>query len=227
VEYKIIGEPMPVVQIDLQDGEQVKTESGSMVWMTPNMKMETEGAGGLGKMFGRMLGGESIFQNIYTAQDGPGMVAFGSSFTGSIRAYQLDEGQSLICQKSAYLASERTVTLETHLQKKLGSGLLGGEGFVMQKLTGPGLVFVEIDGYAQEYDLSAGQSLLINPSHLAVCDEGMDIDVEAIKGVKNMLLGGESWFQTRVTGPGKVVVQTMSVAGFAAVLQPFISKGNE
>ncbi|MDR0951961.1 MAG: TIGR00266 family protein [Oscillospiraceae bacterium] len=226
MEYKIIGEPMPVVECKLKSGEAMKTESGSMAWMSDNMKMETTSGGGLGKMFGRMLSGESLFQNIYTAQNGDGLIAFGSSFVGSIRAYQLAAGQSIICQKSAFLASETSVELSTYFQKKIGVGILGGEGFIMQKVTGPGLVFIEIDGSAVEYDLANGQVMLINPGSLAIADASVKIDIQDIKGVKNLLLGGEDWFQTKVTGPGKVVVQTMSIAGFASVLSPFFEKGN-
>lgn len=227
MEYKIIGEPMPVVQCELQAGETMKTEKGSMVWMTPNMRMETDAGGGLGKAFGRMMSGESIFQNSYTADGGPGMITFGSSFVGSIRAYHLAPGKSIICQKSAFLASEKGVEISMFFQKKLGAGFLGGEGFVMQKLSGNGVVFVEIDGYAVEYELGHGQSMILDTGCLAIMDETCSVDVEQVKGVKNMLFGGEGLFNTRVTGPGKIVLQTMTINGFADTLSPFIKKDNK
>ncbi|MDL2252616.1 TIGR00266 family protein [Ruminococcaceae bacterium OttesenSCG-928-I18] len=227
MEYNIIGEPMPVVECQLNPGEAMKTEKGSMTWCSPNMAMSTNAGGGIGKMFGRVLGGESIFQNIYTCEGGPGMIAFGSSFTGSIRAYTLTPGKSIICQKSAFLASEMGVEIEIYFQKKFSTGLFGGEGFVMQKLTGNGTVFVEIDGYAVEYDLAPGQSMLVSTGNLALMEDTCTMELEEIKGVKNWLFGGESVFDTKVTGPGKIILQTMTVAGFAAVLAPFFEKGNK
>lgn len=227
MEYKIIGEPMPVVQCDLQAGEAMKTEGGSMVWMTPNMKMETNAGGGIGKAFGRILAGEALFQNIYTAQGGPGMITFGSSFTGSIRAYQLSPGRSIVCQKSAFLASEMGVELSVFFQKKLGASFFGGEGFIMQKLSGSGVVFVEIDGFAVEYDLGPGQSMLLDTGCLAIMDETCSVDIEQVKGVKNIMFGGEGLFNTKVTGPGKIVLQTMTINGFAETLSPFIKKDNK
>jgi uncharacterized protein (TIGR00266 family) len=222
MEYKIIGEPMPVVQCGLQTGESMKTERGSMVWMTPNMKMETSAGGGIGKAFGRLISGEGIFQNIYTAMDGPGMITFGSSFAGSIRAVQIAPGKSVVCQKSAFLASEAGVELSVFFQKKLGAGFFGGEGFIMQKLSGSGAAFLEIDGFAVEYELAARQSMIIDTGYLAMMDETCSVDIEQVKGVKNVLFGGEGLFNTRVTGPGKIILQTMSISGFAETLSPFI-----
>jgi uncharacterized protein (TIGR00266 family) len=228
MEYKIIGEPMPVVQCDLQSGGSMKTEKGSMVWMSSNMKMETNtGGGGLGKALGRLASGESLFQNVYTATGGPGMIAFGSSFTGSIRAVQVSPGHSIVCQKSAFLASEPGVEISMFLQKKLGAGLFGGEGFVMQKLSGSGVAFLEIDGCAVEYELGAGQSMILDTGCLAMMDETCSVDIEQVKGVKNMLFGGEGLLNTRVTGPGKIVLQTMTISGFAQTLTPFIQKDNK
>lgn len=227
MEYKIIGEPMPVVQCNLQTGESMKTESGSMVWMTDNMKMETNAGGGVGKAFGRMFSGENMFQNVYTAEGGPGMITFGSSFTGSIRAVQLSPGKSIVCQKGAFLASEMGVELSIFFQKKLGAGFMGGEGFIMQKLSGNGVVFLEIDGYAMEYELGAGQSVILDTGYLVIMDETCSLDIEKVKGVKNVLFGGEGLFNTRVTGPGKIILQTMPISSFAQTLIPFLPKDNK
>ena len=222
MQYQIIGEPMPVVQCQLQAGESMKNEKGSMVWMSPNMDMQTNAGGGIGAAFGRVLSGEKMFQNIYTAQGGPGMIAFGSSFVGSVRAYQITPGRSIICQKSAYLASEMGVELSIFFQKKLGAGFFGGEGFIMQRLSGNGMVFVEIDGYAVEYELAPGQVMLVDTGNLAVMDETCSIDIQQVKGFKNVMFGGEGLFNTRVTGPGKIVLQTMSIGGFASSLIPYL-----
>lgn len=226
MQYQIIGEPMPVVSCTLASGESMITESGSMCWMSPNMDMKTS-AGGIGKAFGRMFSGESIFQNIYTSMNGQGMIAFASSFPGSIRAVQITPDKPVIVQKSGFLASESTVELSIFFQKKLGAGFLGGEGFVMQRLSGSGTAFVEIDGYAVEYELAAGQSMIVDTGNLAMMDSTCSVDVQMVKGVKNMFLGGEGIFNTIVTGPGKITLQTMPVSGFAKSLAPFFNTGSK
>jgi uncharacterized protein (TIGR00266 family) len=225
VKYEILGEPMPVVVCNLEKDESMITEKGSMVWMTPNMQMQT-GAGGVGKAFGRMFSGESIFQNTYTAREGEGMIAFASSFPGSIRAVEITPDRPVVVQKSSFLASETGVTLSVFFQKKLGAGFFGGEGFIMQKLSGHGIAFLEIDGSAVEYELQAGQRMIVDTGNLAMVDTSCSIDIQAVKGVKNVLFGGEGVFNTVVTGPGRIVLQTMPVSGVAAAVAPFISTGN-
>ena len=220
--YDITGGVFPVVVCTLNDGEQMITERGSMAWMSPNMEMETRG-GGLGKMFSRAFSGESIFQNIYTAH-GAGMIAFGSSFPGSIRALDVTPNAPIIAQKSAFLCAEMGVETSIQFQKKIGAGFFGGEGFIMQRISGNGKVFLEIDGSAQEYYLQPGQSLIIDTSHLVMIDATCTLSIETVKGLKNKVFGGEGFFNTKVTGPGRVMVQTMSVAGLAAALSPMIAK---
>ena len=192
-----------------------------MVWMSPNMKMET-GAGGIGKAFGRMFSGDSIFQNTYTAQGGPGMIAFGSSFPGKILPLTIAPGQEMILQKNSFLACESGVELSIHFSKKLGTGFFGGEGFIMQRLSGQGMAFVELDGSVVEYELRPGQSIVVDTGNLAMMDATCSIDVQMIKGVKNMLFGGEGLFNTVITGPGKVTLQTMPITGVAAALLPYL-----
>ena len=165
--YQIQGETLPVVICELESGEKMITEGGAMSWMSPNMLMETTSNGGIGKAFGRAFSGEKMFQNIYTAQGGPGMIAFASSFPGSIKAFQLVPGQDMIFQKSAFLASEVGVQLSVHFRKKLGSGLFGGEGFIMQRVSGQGTMFAEFDGHVIEYELQPGQQIVIDTGHLA------------------------------------------------------------
>lgn len=225
MEYKIIGEPMPVVECQLAPGESMMTERGSMCWMTPNLRMET-GTGGLGRAFGRMFAGESLFLNRYTSQDGHGMIAFASSFPGSIRAISVSSEHSIVVQKSGFLASEENVELSVFFQKKLGAGFFGGEGFILQKLSGSGTAFVEIDGFAVEYDLAPGQQIVVDTGNLAMMDATCSIDIQSVKGIKNVLFGGEGLFNTVITGPGKVVLQTMPVSNFAAAMAPFFNTGN-
>ena len=221
MKYQIKGEPMPVVICQLESGESVTCESGAMSWMTPNMEMQTSG-GGLGKMFGRMLSGENAFQNHYTARGGAGTIAFASSFPGAIKAYEITPSTPIICQKRAFLACSQGVDLNVHFQKKLGSGLFGGEGFVMQKLSGNGIAFIEIDGSVVEYNLERGQQLVIDTGYLAMMDVTVTMEIQQIKGVKNALFGGEGMFNTVVTGPGRVLLQTMPVTGLAALIASLI-----
>ena len=225
MKYKIIGEPMPVVVCDLAAGESMITERGSMVWMSPNMEMSTNAGGSLGKACGRMFSGESMFQNTYTAH-GQGMIAFASSFPGSIRAVEISPERPIVVQKTGFLASETGVELSVFFQKKAGAGFFGGEGFIMQRLSGHGVAFLEIDGYAVEYNLASGQSIVVDTGNLAMCDASCSIDIQSVKGIKNVLFGGEGLFNTVVTGPGKVLLQTMPVSSVAASLAPFFPSGN-
>lgn len=220
--YEIIGEPLPVVVCHVSAGETLITERGSMSWMSPNMKMETTTNGGIGKALGRMFSGDSIFQNKYTAMGGEGMIAFASSFPGSIRALEISPGNNMIVQKSAFLASEAGVNLSVFFQKRLGAGLFGGEGFIMQKLSGQGTAFIEIDGYAVEYTLQAGQQIVIDTGYIAAMTESCTMEIKTVPGVKNMLFGGEGVFNTVITGPGRIILQTMPVNNVAATLRPFL-----
>ena len=224
--YKIVGEPLPAVICDLNPGETLITESGAMSWMTPNMKMETSTGGGIGKALGRMFSGDTIFQNRYTAQGGSGQIAFASSFPGSIRAFNIEPGKEIVVQKSSFLASEDSVDLSIFFQKKLGSGFFGGEGFIMQKWSGHGTAFVEIDGYAVEYDLAPGQSMIVDTGYLAAMDAACSMEIVSVPGVKNMLFGGEGVFNTVVKGPGKIILQTMPINVVAGAVRPFIPTSN-
>lgn len=224
--YQIKGGGMPVVEIQLEAGERINCEAGGMLWMTSNMKMNTHG-GGLGKMFGRAFSGESMFTNSYTAERGPGMIAFGSCFPGSIVALEVKPGQDIICQKTAYLASTPNVSLSIAFQRKMGAGFFGGEGFIMQRISGDGLVFLEIDGSAITYDLAAGERMVIDTGHLAMMDSSCSIDVEVVKGgVKNMFLGGEGMFNTVVTGPGRITLQTMPKSALVSAIAAQLPTNN-
>ena len=222
--YEITGGAFPVVICHLEDRERMITERGSMVWMSPNMSMETSG-GGLGKMFSRAFSGESIFQNIYTAR-GQGMIAFGSSFPGKIMPLNIGPGQEMILQKNAFLASESTVELSIHFNRKLGAGFFGGEGFIMQRLSGRGVAFAEIDGELVEYTLAPGQQIVVDTGNVAGFEPTVSMDIQQVPGLKNMFLGGEGVFNTLLTGPGKVWLQTMPISNVAMAIRPFIPTGN-
>lgn len=219
--YEIEGTPLPVVICHLDAEEAMITERGSMSWMSQNMKMETTSNGGVGKALGRMFAGEALFQNRYTAQGGPGMIAFASCFPGSILPFQISPGQGVIVQKSGFLASQTGVTLSVFFQKKLGSALFGGEGFIMQKLSGNGMAFVEIDGHAKEYVLGPGETMVVDTGYLAAMEETCSMEVVTVPGVKNMLFGGEGVFNTLVKGPGKIWLQTMPISAVAGAMRSF------
>ena len=226
MKYTIEGEPLPVVICTLDAGETMITESGAMSWMSPNMKMETSSNGGVGKMLGRAFSGESLFQNRYTAEGGEGMIAFASSFPGSIRAFEITPTNGIVAQKKAFLASESSVELSVFFQKKVGAGFFGGEGFIMQKLSGQGTVFLEFDGFIKEYELQAGEKMILDNGYLAAMSDTCSVDIQTVAGVKNVLFGGEGLFNTVITGPGHIWLQTMPVSQMAGTLAPYLPGKN-
>ena len=208
--YEITGGNLPVAICKLEAGEEVLGESGAMAWMDDGIRMETHG-GGLGKMFGRAFSGESMFRNRYTAER-DGEIAFASSFPGEIRAVELYGGKSVIAQKRCLLAFDGSVETEVHFQKRFSSGLFGGEGFIMQRFYGNGTVLLEIDGSAVEYYLAPGERKIVDTGHLVMMDDTCTMTVESVKGAKNMFFGGEGFFNTVVTGPGRIILQTMPIS---------------
>lgn len=220
MKYTIEGEPLSVVLCDLEAGEGMISENGGRSWVKGDITTETKG-GGAGKMLGRMFSGESLFLSHYTANTAS-QAAFSASFPGSIRALELGAGESIVVQKRGFLAATAGVELSVFFQKKFGAGLFGGEGFIMQKITGPGVAFVEIDGYAKEYELADNEKLVCDTGVVALMDETCRMEIESVKGLKNKVLGGEGLFDTVVYGPGKVTVQTMTMNGLAATLAPFL-----
>lgn len=224
--YEIIGTPLPVLTLFLEANEEVICERGAMSWMSPNMEMDTTTNGGVGKMVGRMFSGESLMQNKYRAVNGQGLLALASSFPGSILDFDIDKGNEMIVQKTGYLASETGVELSVEFQKKLGAGFFGGEGFVMQRLSGKGKAFVEIDGHVVKYTLAPGQQMVIDTGYLAAMTSSCKMEIQQVKGLKNKFLGGEGFFNTVVTGPGEIYLQTMPINQVAGSLVPYMPKGN-
>ena len=220
--YESKGDTLPVVICYLDGGEQKITERGSMSWMSPNMKMETTSNGGIGKALGRMFAGEALFQNRYTAEGGNGLIAFASSFPGQIVARQISPGNELIVQKSGFLAAESGVELSVFFQKKLGAGFFGGEGFIMQRLSGQGMAFLEFDGHVVEYELQPGQQIVVDTGYLAAMESSCSMEIKSVPGIKNMVFGGEGLFNSVVTGPGRVWLQTMPVSNVAELIMKFM-----
>ena len=224
--YQIQGDTLPVVICQLEAGETMITESGAMSWMSPNMKMETTTNGGLGKAFGRMFAGENMFQNRFTAQGGQGLIAFASSFPGTIKAFEIGPGREYIFQKKTFLAGEAGVNLSVHFQKKVASGLFGGEGFILQRVSGNGIAFAEFDGHVVEYDLKPGQQIIVDSGYLAAMEATCQMDIQTVSGAKNVLFGGEGLFNTVITGPGHIWLQTMPIMSVAGAIRPYIPTGN-
>lgn len=225
MEYQIKGTPFPAVICKLGAGESIDCQKGAMSWMSPNMQMQTT-TGGIGKMLSRAVSGEALFKNKYTAQGGPGEIAFATSVPGNILAVEISATRQLVAQKSAYLASTPGVEASIFFQKKLGAGFFGGEGFIMQKFSGEGIVFIEVDGSVIEYDLAAGESMIIDTGYLAAMDVTCSMDIQTTGSVGNALFGGEGIFNTKVTGPGHIWLQTMPVSAIAKSISPYIVTGN-
>lgn len=219
--YEIKGAPFPVAICNLSANESVVCQKGAMVWMSSNMKMETSG-GGIGKMFSKAISGESMFQNTYTAEQFDGMIAFGTNVPGTIVPMEITPANTIIAQKTAFLASSPSVNFELFFQKKGMSGFFGGEGFIMQKFSGNGTLLLEFDGSIVEYELEAGETMLVDTGYLAAMSSTVTIEVEKIKGIGNVLLGGEGLFNTKITGPGHVWMQTMPISNLAGSIAPFI-----
>ena len=222
LKYEIEGGHLPVVICHPAEGQTLCSQRGSMSWMSPNMQMETNSGGGFKKAIGRLFSGESIFMNEYTPRGGMGLIAFASSFPGSIMPYEVTPGNGIIIQKSGFLVMEKGLDLSLYFQKKFGAGFFGGEGFIMQKVSGQGLVFIEIDGHCKEYTLGPGESIIVDTGYLAAMSETCTMDIQSVQGAKNIFFGGEGLFHTRITGPGKVYLQSMPLYSTAQALAPYL-----
>ena len=222
LKYQLIGTVLQAVTVELEPGKTVYSESGGMAWMSANVKMETKTAGGLGKMIGRMFSGESLFLVDYTCTSGTGIVAFASEFPGKIVPIDLAPGQEIIAQKDAFMCAEKSVDVAMHFRKKLGAGFFGGEGFIMQRFTGPGLIFTELDGEIVEYTLESGQTMMVDTGYVAMYEPTVDFDIEMVRGVKNIFFGGEGLFLARLRGPGRIWLQTMPMYNLARKVARFV-----
>lgn len=217
METRINGEELPYVVCKLKQGEAVVTENGGMSWMDDGIQMKTTTNGGIMKGLGRALAGESIFMNVYTAEKDDVEIAFASSFPGQILEFDLKEGETIIAQKRAFLCAEPTVDISMHFRKKIGAGFFGGEGFIMQKFQGPGKVFLELDGAIYKRKLAVGQKLKVDNGYVAAMTSGVDLNIETIKGVKNIVFGGEGLFLTTLKGPGTIWIQSMPISKLASM----------
>ena len=220
--YEIHGDILPSLDVSLEAGEAVYTESGGMAWMKGELKMESNTRGGLLAGLGRALAGESLFMTTYTCERGTGLITFTPEAPGRVLAFELGQGQSLICQKDAFMAAQEGVQLQMHFRKRLGTGLFGGQGFILQKVTGPGVVFLEIAGDVREYDLQPGEVMKVDPGHIALYEPTVDYDLTTVKGITNILFSGEGLFLATLRGPGKIWLQSMPLANLAAKIREFL-----
>lgn len=221
--YEIKGGNFPVVEFNMKSGDQIISEAGAMCWRDPSITMETSSNGGFKKVIGRLFSGEKLFHNIFTATNNDSKISFASCVPGLIKAVEIKAAESLICQSSSFLLAIGDVEMSVHFNKKIGAGLFGGEGFIMQKISGEGMVFLEIDGSAFEYEIEAGEKLIVSTGHLVSMSETCSIDIESVGGAKNIFLGGEGLFNTVITGPGRVTLQTMPIAKLGRAVNPYIS----
>ena len=219
MDFSIEGD-YPILRCKLNRGETIKTSAGAMSWMTDDFDVELE-SGGLRKGISRMFSGESMFMSYYKARSDNQEISFASSLPGSIRHIEMT-GQTLIGQKTAYLASDESVDLKTIFTKRFSAGLIGGEGFILQEFSGRGNLFLEADGSLTEYNLGRGETMLVDQGHVFLFEESVSYDIQTIKGVKNVLFGGEGMFLVKLTGPGKIILQSMPIANLAAKIIPFV-----
>jgi len=222
MEYKIHGTVMQTLDVQLRKGEAIYTESGGMAWMRGDISMETSTRGGIMAGVGRMLSGDSLFMTNYTCQSSEGLVVFTPEVPGKILAMTLASGETLICQKDSFMCAQDSVKLEMHFRKKLGAGLFGGEGFILQKITGPGIAFIEIPGEVREYALTAGDEMKVDPGHIAMFEPSVNYDITRVKGLKNIFFSGEGLFLANLKGPGKIWLQSLPLSNLAAKLSRYM-----
>lgn len=220
--YEISGTTMQILDVYLEKGESLFTESGGMAWMVGEVAMDTSTRGGLLKGLARSLAGESLFLTTYTCNGPQAMISFTPEAPGSVMPLELQSGQSLICQKDAFMAAEASVSLEVVFRRRLGTGLFGGEGFILQKISGPGTAWVEIAGEVRSYALKPGQTMQVDPGHIAMYEPTVNYDIQRVKGVKNMLFGGEGLFLATLSGPGRVWLQSLPLANLASKLAQYM-----
>ncbi len=221
--YRLDGTIMQTVELTLSGEQRIFSESGGMCWMDEGVEMETKARGGFLKSIGRLFGGESFFLTHYRSRDGRSRkITFASEFPGSILPFHLAARASLIAQKDAFMVADDSVTLSVEFTKRLGAGLFGGEGFVLQRLTGPGTAFLEVCGELVERDLQKGETVLVDTGHVAAFDPTVEYDIRLVRGIKNVLFGGEGLFLAALTGPGRIFLQSMPVTGLARALAPYI-----
>ena len=223
--YQILGSVMPMLELSLNKGQKVYSQAGAMQWMDANIKMDTGMKGGVFGAFKRSVSGEGMFLTYFNGLADDARVAFGHTYPGNIIPLDISQG-SMICQRRSFLCAEESVDYGLYLQKKLGTGFFGGEGFIMQKLSGSGMAFIEIDGECIEKELEQGETIRVETGSVGAFEESVSMEIERVKGIKNMFLGGEGLFLTSLTGPGKVWIQTMPIQSLSGELSSYLPSKN-
>ena len=232
MENRIVGTTMPVLEVTLQPGESVVAEGGELSWMTSTIQLQTAAGGTAGSKgvlgaMKRAISGGTFFMTDYSAVGGPGVIAFATKVPGQIKPIQLDGNGQYMVHRGGYLCGVPSVTLEIGFQQKLSAGFFGGEGFILQKVSGTGQAWIELDGEVVEYDLAAGEVLRVHPGHVGMFDGGMAFEIERVKGIKNMLFGADALFLAKLTGPGKVYLQTLPLANLAAAIAQYLPRDSD
>jgi len=227
MKYKITGDNLQVVTIEIEEGEKIYGEAGSMVYITPNIRMEAKARGGLLKGLGRKFMGETFFMTEFSSAGGKGLAAFGGNAPGTIKEIELGGGREFMVQKDAFLCAEDGVDLSIAFQKKLGSIFFGGEGFILERLKGEGTAFVHACGDFIEMDLKEGESIKVDTGSVVGWDGTVSYDIERVKGIKTIFFGGEGLFLTKLTGPGKIIIQSMTLHNLAMALYPFMPQSQQ
>lgn len=218
MKYELIGQTVPAVEIELNQGETVYTQSGGMTWQTTGIEMKTNTRGGFGKSIGRMFAGESLFMVNYTAQQQGAKIAFAATMPGVILPIKVGNGKEIIAQKGSFLCAENSVELSVTFTKKFSAGLFGGEGFILERIHGNGTVFLEVDGDIVEKELAPGEIIKVDSGNVVAFDSTVNYEVETVKGLGNIFFGGEGLFLTKLTGPGKVILQTLNIGSFLGIV---------
>ena len=227
MEYKIIGQTVPAVEMTLRQGEIVYTQSGGMTYQTEGIQMKTNARGGVLKSLGRAFSGESIFMAHYSAETDGAKIAFSTTVPGSIVPVNMaDLPNGLIIQKGSFLCAENTVSTQVTFTKKFSSGLFGGEGFILQKATGSGLLFLEVDGDMITMNLQSGQTIKVDTGNVVAFESSVSYQIETVKGLGNIFLGGEGLFLTKLVGHGRVILQTQNFGDFVGRIVPFLPSKN-
>jgi uncharacterized protein (TIGR00266 family) len=232
MEHKIVGTTMPVLEVNLQPGESVVAEGGELSWMTSSIELHTAAGGKAGAkgVFGavkRAVAGGTLFMTEYTATATPGMVAFATKVPGQIKPIELDGSQQYMVHRGGYLCGVPGVVLEIGFQQKLSAGFFGGEGFILQRVSGTGAAWIELDGEVIEYDLPPGEVLKVHPGHVGLFDASVSFEIERVKGIKNMLFGADALFLAKLTGPGRVYLQTLPLANLAAAIAQYLPRDTD
>ena len=226
MKYEIFGGSFPAAEVSLDIGEEVFTQAGAMAWSDQSIEMSTNSDGGFFKSIGRAFAGTSLMFVTHRATQNDSKITFSSSFPGTILPFTIDDNHSYLAQKSAFLVADPGVKIDATVNKKFWAGLLGGEGFVLQKFTGNGILLAEIDGSVQEVDLKPGQQIKVETGHIALFESTVTYDIQTVKGFKNTIFGGQGFFLTTLTGPGKVYLQTLTAMDLARSISPYIPKDN-